>query len=276
MKLRDILFEATPNTPKVISMLQKNLPEIKIRQDLFGGIRIGKGFGGLDLLDVLGFDEKAINRKVEQVINQHNIDEYDEEGQEMAWFDALDEIAEKAIKRFSAFIPDGWRLEGYLFSMERDPYDPYFTINVSRDIDRKSRSKEMVWYHITPVSLLPSILQDGLTPKSSSRGFMFGTFRNKIFLFSKRSLNSNLNKVKEVAKNLQSKASPDVFGASFQQPDQLEDVALLEITLSNEYTKRLDRAATEIGGVYIQREIPPELIRVVYKGPIDNLAGKRT
>lgn len=286
-----LLYEVA-NKRTIVGILQPLLPTgIIVKPDTFGDFVItatAGPFDGLDFFQAFGFTPSKLSKMSQKysshITSQENNksdedededDEYDgygyggyEDENDYDWQDACYEAFDKINKVIFNIIPDGWKIGSNICSFERDGYCPYVNITVSRDYNRKSRSRQTDWYHITLSSNLKYIKQHGLQPKSNIRSQMEG-YKNRIFLLSKQSMNDKA-KIIDLAQNLQSKA-PVAFGDSFQPPEKFKNVAVLKVVLSDEFTKRLDPHSGSVGGIYINQPIPPNNIEVIYNGPIPKL-----
>lgn len=250
---RDIVARQAKNSPNEIRIEHKNGP-----------------FSGLDFFKAFGFNHSSKNTKDNDA--DYEDDENGEDEDQIMWDAQNAHYAEfsNIVKKIHNIVPEGWRIASSICSYERDEFEPYVSIQLELDYNRKSRSKSDTWYHVTLASNVENIRQNGLVPKSNIRGQMDG-YKDKTFLLSANAMQKKPQLVIDLARNLQSKP-PVAWGDNFSPPAQFSDVALLKITLPADVVKRLDPSANNVGGVYIKQEIPPQQIQVVYQGPIDGLS----
>ena len=271
MKLSHILQEASPaNT--VLNTLKRSLGGVVMKIDprVTSHHKTEIEIGGNDGLSVIEkiLKKSNITKEIEQTIERLGVDEEDWDEWETQWLHELGKYEKLVLNHIVANLPKGWRIVNYLFSTERDPLDPYFKITISADSDRRSRTTSNWFYHITLASNVESIKRTGLVPMSSNKNPIVGTYQNKIFLMRPRGL--SVDHVQDIARMLQSEITADHLGHSASLEDEKE-IALLKVSVPVDVTKRLDRTAGNVNGVYVQQHIPAENIKVHYIGSINDI-----
>jgi len=271
------LYETINTAPIIYQQLQQRLPAIKIsyytseKTITIGGLSYK---GSWKLLEVLlGITESQIRKQIQSSLK--DLSDKAGEDEEMVWEDAysdkLYDVGVKAVQNFEKdYLPDGWIISEVFWSTDDDPMSPIFNITIKKDFDRRSRSTQQEWYHITLLSNLKSIKQTGLKPTSmspSEKRFGFGTYKNRTFLLHPSVL-KNKKQIQELAQNLQSGRGDSIMG--WQQPHAFKQIAILKVTLTSTQIKRIDTTANHVKGIYVQDHIPPENIKVVYSGKIDD------
>jgi hypothetical protein len=286
------LYETINSVTAVYHRLQKQLPTLDIEVEKNIITIGGKNNNGWDVFEaLLKMTQKEIDQKIFPDIDNKNNrdddnqddDDYDEDEDEdehededededdwtIEYSDKLEKFAVKALQIFKKkYLPDDWIIESVFWYDEYDPMLPIFEFNIQKDYQRKSRSKYNEWYHVTLRSNLNSILQNGLSPSTKDptlARFEFGTYKNRTFLLSPLAMR-NKERVKQLAIDLQGHGAEGGYSIKNQKP-----IAILKVTLTPNQIKRLDPlSGRHYKGIYVQDHIPPENIKVVYSGKIDD------